>query len=248
MSRNWPDADDPLLVLMREEAETCAGCQALDRQRWLGATKHICRLGKQKGSTDIKEMRRCRAYVETGETTVGVKEKIVSAAQSKDLAWEADFEKAIDRLTAFGMSDPLGSALWRLKYLHDRNAYKRALWLLVDKAEARLKRSKGPYLFNLVTGVMREWAIDSCQHCDGTGLLPAAHTSSQTRVAKCGKCDGSGLKTYSDWERSNNCGLKGVWNAGHQKNFDEVMICLTGATAATGGRVKELLKNAPEML
>lgn len=206
----------------------------------MGSKKFICRIGKQKGSRDINEMRRCRAYAETGRSIVGVKEKIVSAAQSKDLAWEADFEKAIDRLTAFGMSDPLGAALWRLKYLHDRAAYATAHGLLVKKASDRLRGKEKSYLRGLANGAMMEWALENCPTCNGTGV-----TVSNNRPAlQCAKCGGSGLKKYSDWERSNNCGLKGIWNVGHQKNFDEVMICLTGSTAATGARVKELLKNS----
>jgi hypothetical protein len=175
-----------------------------------------------------------------------VREKIVSAMLSSNLAWHADFERAIDRLTAFGMSDALGAALWRFKYLRDQAAFKKALYLLADKAEERIKRPKTSYLFGLVIGVMQEWNDDTCSHCEGTGLL--AHPGTPSRALKCTKCGGSGLKTYSDWERSNNCGLSGVWNVGHQKNFDAVMGCLTGAAAATGGKVRELLRPEQEML
>lgn len=175
-----------------------------------------------------------------------IQEKIVSAMQSSNLAWHAEFEKSIDRLTAVGMSDALGSALWRFKYLHDRGSFKRALYLLADRVEQRTKKPKNDYMFGIVTGAMREWAIDLCPHCDGTGFVAVAGAPS--RGSKCTKCDGNGLKTYSDWERSNNCGLKGEWNAGHQKNFDAAMGCLKGATAASGGRVRELLKTEHEVL
>lgn len=175
-----------------------------------------------------------------------VQEKIVSAMQASNLAWSADFEKAIDRLTAVGMSDALGAALWRFKYLNDRGAFKRALYLLADRVEERIKKPKSDYMLGIVTGVMREWAIDLCPHCDGTGFLAVAGAPS--RGSKCAKCDGSGLKTYSDWERSNNCGLHGAWNPGHQKNFDVAMGCLTGATASSNGRVRELLKTGHEVL
>lgn len=240
-------AKDPLEILISRERGTCAGCSDLIKQEWGGASKFVCRRGKQKGSSEILEMRRCRDYLETRRSIVGVKEKIVNAAQSKDLAWEADFEKAIDRLTAFGMSDSLGAALWRFKYLRDRAASKRAFCLLLDKAAARLKRDKdGDYLKNMVAGVMREWMMENCDKCFGTGLVPPPGAAS--RAVKCTKCDGTGLKRYSDFERSMNCGLKGIWNRGHQRIFDEVMTCLVGATAATGGRVAELLKNSSDML
>lgn len=175
-----------------------------------------------------------------------IQEKIVSAMQSSNLAWHAEFERAIDRLTAIGMSDALGAALWRFRYLHDRAAYKRAHALLADKAEIRIKRKKGPYLFGLVGCAILEWSDDRCMHCEGTGLF--AHPGNPVRSIKCSKCGGSGLRSYSDWERSNNCGLNGVWNAGHQKNFDAVMSCLTGSAAAAGGRARELLKDSHEGL
>jgi hypothetical protein len=70
MSANWPDADDPMLVLQRKQAETCAGCDSLIVQKYMGVRKFICRRGKQKASTDIQEMRRCKAYVEKAEPNI----------------------------------------------------------------------------------------------------------------------------------------------------------------------------------
>lgn len=232
------DYRDPAIILEEREARTCAGCHSLNVQEWLGVRKFVCRRGKQKGSTEISEMRRCRAYAETGRTTVGVKERIVSAAQSKDLSWEEDFEKAIDRLTAFGMSDPLGAALWRLKYLNDAAAHKRALYLLVKKARDRLRAPDLDYLIQMARGVVREWTIDACDTCHGVGSV-----TEHRALVKCSKCGGTGTKRYTDRERERYCGLPaGTWNRGHERIFDEIMICLTGATAATGGKVRDLLK------
>lgn len=168
---------------------------------------------------------------------MSVKDKVVGALQSKDLKWHAEFERAIDRLTAFGMSDPLGCALWRFKYLNDKSAYQRALYLLAYKAKVRLRSKDVDYVIALAKGVMREWAIDACGKCNATGFVTEAN-GVQT---KCSKCDGTGVKRHSDEERARYCALS-VWNAGHNRNFEEVLICLTGATAATGGRVRDLLK------
>lgn len=234
------DYRDPAIIVEERQNRTCAGCHSLIQQEWLGVRKFVCRFGKQKGSSEVADMRRCRQYSETGRDTVGVKEKIVSAAQSKDLEWEADFEKAIDRLTAFGMSDPLGAALWRVKYLNDAAAYKRALYLLVKKARDRMKSKDLAYVIAMATGVMREWIADSCPTCHGVGSIPAARGLSE----KCPKCTGSGIKRYSDFERERYCALPhGSWNPGHARVFDEIMICLTGATAATGGKVRDLLRD-----
>jgi len=64
MSRNWRDADDPSRVLERKQSRTCAGCRALTVQTAFGVRKFGCGRGKRKASTDIQEMRRCRAYTE----------------------------------------------------------------------------------------------------------------------------------------------------------------------------------------
>jgi hypothetical protein len=64
VSRNWPDADDPAIVLERKQNGTCLGCQSLTEQRYMGTRKFVCCRGKQKASTDIQEMRRCRSYAE----------------------------------------------------------------------------------------------------------------------------------------------------------------------------------------
>lgn len=58
------DYRDPAIVLEEREARTCAGCQSLVMQEWLGVRKWVCRTGRQKGSKDIQEMRRCRSYAE----------------------------------------------------------------------------------------------------------------------------------------------------------------------------------------
>jgi hypothetical protein len=64
VSANWPDADDPMIVLQRKQERTCAGCVSLIVQRYMGVRKFVCRRGKHKASTDIQEMRRCKAYAE----------------------------------------------------------------------------------------------------------------------------------------------------------------------------------------
>jgi hypothetical protein len=70
LSRNWPDADDPMIVLQRKQSETCAGCDSLIVERYMGVRKFVCRRGKQKSSTDINEMRRCKAYTEKAGTNI----------------------------------------------------------------------------------------------------------------------------------------------------------------------------------
>jgi hypothetical protein len=169
-----------------------------------------------------------------------IKEQVISAVQSSNLAWSEIETKAIDRITALGLSDPLGSALWRFKYLHDSASYKRALYLLVSKARGRLKTKDLGYVINMSTGVMIEWSVDACDVCHGVGSYPALRGLND----KCPKCDGTGIKRYTDFERESNCKIPhGSWNRGHNRVFDEIMVCLTGSASATGGKVSVLLKD-----
>lgn len=164
-----------------------------------------------------------------------IREKIVSACQSNNLAWHAEFERAIDRLTALGLSDPLGSALFRAKYCNDREAGRRSLHLLTFKAAQRLQVELD-YARKLATLALKEFMVDSCEKCQGTGIVTeGAH------VMQCAKCNGTGAKQYSDAERAITAGLPVEAWSKHQRRFDGVMACLMGSVAATGGKVKELL-------
>jgi hypothetical protein len=164
-----------------------------------------------------------------------IREKIVSAMQSKNLAWHAEFERSIDSLTAVGMSDALGSALFRAKYCNDREAGRRAIHLLTHKAAQRLKVEMD-YARKLATCAIKEFMVDSCEKCQGTGhALEGAH------LAPCTKCKGTGAKQYSNFERESCAGLPADSWPKHAKRFDGVVTCLYGSIAATTGRVRELL-------
>lgn len=167
-----------------------------------------------------------------------IREQVLSALLSKDLAWQADFERPIDRLTALGLSDPLGSALWRFKYLHDRASYQRALHLLAHKVAQRT-RVELSYARSLAAAAIKEYAIDSCDKCGGRG-----HIFEGIHAGKCKPCDGTGLKCYSDAERAIAVGVPvEAWKK-HQGRFDQAMTCMFGAVAATGGKVSQLLKDS----
>jgi DnaJ-class molecular chaperone len=166
---------------------------------------------------------------------MSVREKIVGAFESKNLAWEQDFERAIDRLTAVGMSDSLGSALFRAKYCNDRESAKRALHLLTHKAAQRLKVEIS-YARNLSSAAFREWMVDTCDKCQGTG-----HAMESGHLVQCSKCSGTGAKRYTDAERAIAANLPIESWKKHESRFNGVVICLMGAVAETTGRVRELL-------
>jgi len=165
-----------------------------------------------------------------------IREKIATDVRSSNLAWNEREQKAIDRITALGMSDALGSALFRFKYAHDRQAGERALHLLAHKARCQMGGELS-YARKLATACIKEFAFDNCGTCHGTG-----YTDESSHTSRCNKCGGTGVKRYSDTERALAAGLPVEGFSKHQRNFDRVMGCLTGSISAAGGRVRELLR------
>jgi hypothetical protein len=232
------DYRDPAIVLEEKQECTCLGCEWIRKETWCGSTKFVCHIGVQKASKDVYEMARCKKFIEQGSSNMGVKDQVVSATQSSNLRWEADFVRAVDRLTALGLSDPLGSALWRAKYCRDVAAGRRAILLLTKKVEARLRVDRN-YAEKLSGAAFKEWMLDACDACGGCGsITEGAH------VSTCSRCGGSGLKRYRDTERALAAGLPVEAWPKHARKFDDVLICLAAASAATAGKVRELLKDS----
>lgn len=232
------DFRDPMIVLEEKQNGTCLGCCQLERNRFAGVTKFVCLLGVQKAALDVYEMPRCKKFIEQGSRLMGVKDQVVNATQSNNLRWEAEFVRAIDRLTALGLSDPLGSALWRAKFCQDVASGRRALLLLTKKVAARLRVERS-YAERLSIAALKEWMIDACDKCGGRGTVTEG-----PHVSTCSKCNGSGVRRFSDSERALSAGLPVDSWPKHAKKFDEVLICLAGASSATAGRVRELMKDS----
>jgi hypothetical protein len=165
------------------------------------------------------------------------KDKYASDVRSSNLAWNEREVKAIDRLTAMGLSDQLGAALFRFKFGSDVAAGKRALHLLAHKAKCNLGVELS-YATKLATACLKEFVLDNCVPCNGSGLI-----LNGARYDKCAKCDGSGVKRYSDTERALAAGLPVESWSKHAKKFDQVMTCMMSSLAATGGKVSQLLKD-----
>ena len=163
-----------------------------------------------------------------------IQEQIATDVHSANLAWDENYQKAIDRITALGMTDALGAELLRLKYANDRHAGTRALHLLAHKAKFALKVELS-YARSLAKAAIKEYLIDTCEKCHGTGVIGRD---------KCTKCDGSGVKRYSDGERASAAGFPAESWHGHAKKFDGVLMCMMGSVAETGGRLRALLRNS----
>lgn len=166
-----------------------------------------------------------------------MQERIASDVHSTNLAWDENYQKAIDRITALGMTDALGAELLRFKYSCDRSAGARALHLLAHKAKFALKVELS-YARSLAKAAIKEYLIDGCEKCNGTGIVMDG-----ARAFSCRKCEGTGVKRYSDTERELAAGMPpNSWHA-HAKKFDGVMICMMGSVAETGGKLRALLRD-----
>lgn len=165
-----------------------------------------------------------------------IREKIVNAMQSKNLAWHAEFQRAIDTLTAVGMSDPLGSALFRAKYCNDTAAYQQALGLLAKDGATKLRVMPG-YARKLAKVAIKEWIIDADPHCNGSGVF----VQSNGIGVSCPKCGGTGMRKWEDHERALTSGIPvDSWDK-HQRNFDKISEQLSRAISALSGKVNAML-------
>jgi hypothetical protein len=72
----WRDARDPAIVIEERQERTCLGCVELQRNRWAATTKYVCGTGRQRASTDIYEMRRCKNYSDGMKMTLDQSEQI----------------------------------------------------------------------------------------------------------------------------------------------------------------------------
>ncbi|WP_186215903.1 zinc finger-like domain-containing protein [Burkholderia gladioli] len=165
-----------------------------------------------------------------GETVI--REKIVSATQSSNLRWDAEYERAVDRLTALGHADKLGSALIRAKYLNDAGSALIAVSLLAQRCTSIRKGMQIGYAMQLSRVAFFEWIVDMCDHCNGTGIRDGV---------SCSKCNGTGARQHSDYERAMRAEIEvGDW-PNHQRSFDAVTAALQAAVGRTQGKVRSSL-------
>jgi len=161
---------------------------------------------------------------------------LISAVGSKDLAWQADFVRSIDHLTALGMTDALGSAALRLKFCNQRDAMPRVVALLTQRGASKTGKL-ATYVRPLATAATLEWVFDACTVCKGAGTLLLQSGMSCT----CSKCDGSGLRRYADHERALSARVPvDTWKA-RERNFLITQSILSAAIVETLGKARRLM-------
>jgi hypothetical protein len=121
---------------------------------------------------------------------------IATALSSRNLAHSDVHETAIDRIATLAFSDPLGVALWRLKYGGERRQHPRSAYLLAKRSKAMIGEDK--LRWKLCRLVVDEWLDDACDACDGRRFILA--TSAEI-MRVCNVCLGTGVKRHSDQSR-----------------------------------------------
>jgi hypothetical protein len=61
--RLW-EKGDPVVILIRREERTCAGCVSLVTTRLFGENAAACRRRRRKAQMSVKKTRRCDSYIE----------------------------------------------------------------------------------------------------------------------------------------------------------------------------------------
>lgn len=137
-----------------------------------------------------------------------LREAIGLAVNAGSLLMEDETERAADRVAALGLSEALGSLLWRLKYGDQRHyreitaqgmsppaftriALKLERWLA--KKEARWSAKDGSELFGrFVRLVLADWLYDKCRVCKGRGLIGIERNTVKAVRMRCPQCSGRG--------------------------------------------------------
>ena len=120
-----------------------------------------------------------------------------SATALASLEWKQEAERAIDRVAAAGLANPLGVALWRSKYLLESKSYGDAKKGLADLYRARHSHETPAVVEIIVEQVLHEYLSDKCVTCNG-----AKETIVGELRVMCGTCSGSGVRNYGDYQRA----------------------------------------------
>lgn len=120
-----------------------------------------------------------------------------AATHHANLAWDADYERAIDKVAASGRASALGVALWRAKYLNEARALREAQRALYAAYAGRYKSEAQSIRERVANQIMREYLLEMCSVCLGVGEL----VEKKLRVV-CKVCNGVRVKWYGDVERA----------------------------------------------
>lgn len=120
-----------------------------------------------------------------------------AATHHASLEWSPISERAIDKVAASGLCDPLGVLLWKARYMLESWAYKQAEQELKLRIRVKFPREVGLNLDKVIEQSLKEFMSDKCLSCNGR----ASVTINNLKIT-CEACSGSGIRRYTDFERA----------------------------------------------
>ena len=164
-----------------------------------------------------------------------MRERISRARQAKNLQWNVDSQKAIDIITASGLSDALGSALTRLKDLGQVSAYPDALNRLCEAIGGQSKINT-----LICRQSIYEWLQDKCETCAGRGNMRLPNGVNIT----CHACAGVKVRRWTDGERALSIGVPvPVYRREHMATLNRALARIDAATRIYANGVKYKLSD-----
>lgn len=120
-----------------------------------------------------------------------------AATSMASLEWNAERERAVDRVAAAGRCPTLGLNIWKARYLLEGKAYQDALNGLRLHFQERYRAEGQDMTRRLVDQAFHEYMSDKCKTC-----LGAKEVLLNELKVSCETCGGSGIRRYTDFERA----------------------------------------------
>lgn len=119
-----------------------------------------------------------------------------------NLGWDADYERAIDRVASGGFCNALGLALWKAKYMGEAWGLRDSLKYLKNSYGGRYGSDSRAVRWMIAQQVLHEFLDDKCHTCRGVGEMVIR----KVRVV-CKVCRGVRVRWYGDDRRAEMMGI-----------------------------------------
>lgn len=163
---------------------------------------------------------------------------IVKALQGLDMVDDARRETGLDRIGALACADPLGAALWRVKWAGDPKSFKVALFLLVKRV--RRPHEARSVVEKLCATVLREWLEELCRHCMGRGVMVVPGTPIGRHA--CPVCNGTGVRRPSEQQRAARMRFPVEKYPQWERRFRRVELAISRADSSVWATVADQLE------